>query len=275
MDGSGQRTGVETYLLGLLGRSEKLSHYAQARGWGYVLTWAHRIAGLALVLYVMFHIYTLSGLREPAAFASKMKFFDNFLFSFLEWALAVPVIFHGLNGTRLVLYEVFRVRQDTVMIRWVFILSGIYLTSLALFMLMGNQDVSAGFFWLLVVIACAIAATIVYQRIWHTRNSTLWKLQRVSAAMLLPLVSGHMFFMHLNSRIGHDVNVILERISSPGMKLVDIAFVITVLFHAGFGLATIAGDYVEDKLLRKGVTFVISFVLAVFAYAGIKLVLTI
>jgi len=211
MDESGQRNSVETYLLGLLLRSGKVSYCVQSRGWGYVLTWAHRIAGLLLVLYMLFHVYTLSALREPAEFASKMAFFSNFLFSFLEWTLAIPVIFHGLNGTRLILYEAFRVRQDAVMIRWVFVLSGIYVLTLALFMLMGNQEVSAGLFWLMVVIAAGILSTIVYRRLWHTKNSLLWKLQRVSGAMLLPLASGHMLFMHLNYRTGHDVNVILER----------------------------------------------------------------
>ena len=274
MDESGQRNSVETYLLGLLARSGKLSYVAQSRGWGYVLTWAHRIAGLALVLYMLFHVYTLSALREPAEFASKMAFFNNFLFSFLEWTLAIPVIFHGLNGTRLILYEAFRVRQDDVMIRWVFVLSGIYVLALALFMLMGNQEVSAGLFWLMVVIAAGILSTIVYRRLWHTKNSLLWKLQRVSGAMLFPLASGHMLFMHLNYRVGHDANVILERISSPGMKVLDLAFVMAVFFHAGFGLSTIIGDCVEDRLMRRGLTFLISFALAAFAYSGAKLVLT-
>jgi succinate dehydrogenase / fumarate reductase cytochrome b subunit len=274
MDESGQRNSVETYLLGLLARSEKLSYFVQSRGWGYVLTWAHRIAGLALVLYLLFHVYTLSALREPAEFASKMAFLNNFLFSFLEWTLAIPVIFHGLNGTRLILYEAFRVRQDDVMIRWVFVLSGIYVLTLALFMLMGNQEVSAGLFWLVVVIAAGLLSSIVYQRLWPTKNSLLWKLQRVSGAMLLPLASGHMLFMHLNYRVGHDATVILERIASPGMKIVDLAFVIAVFFHAGFGLSTIIGDHVEDRRMRRALIFLTSFVLAAFAYSGAKLVLT-
>jgi succinate dehydrogenase hydrophobic membrane anchor protein len=228
-----------------------------------------------LVLYMLFHVYTLSALHDPAAFASKMKFFHNFLFSFFEWALAVPVIFHALNGTRLILYEGFRIRQDAVMIRWVFVLSSIYVLALALFMMMGNQEVSAGFFWLTVAIASAISSMLVYRRLWHTQNSLLWKLQRVSGAVLLPLVAGHMFFMHLNYNAGHDVNTILARISAPGMKALDVAFVASVFFHAGFGVSTIIGDYVEDKLIRNGLTLVVSFVLGVFAYGGAKIILTV
>jgi succinate dehydrogenase cytochrome b556 subunit/succinate dehydrogenase hydrophobic membrane anchor protein len=266
---------IESYLLGFLERSEKLSYYAQSRGWGFVMTWAHRIAGLMLVLYMLFHIFTLSALYDPAAFASKMKLFDNFIFSFLEWALAVPVIFHALNGTRLILYEAFRVRQDAVMIRWVFVLTSIYILTLALFMLMGNQEVSAGFFWIVAAIASAILSTVLYKKLWRTHNAVLWKLQRMSGAFLLPLVSGHMFFMHLNYKAGHDVDTILARISAPGMKALDIAFVSFVFFHAGFGLHTVVGDYVEDRLIRGGLTVLMSFILGVFAYAGIKIILSV
>jgi succinate dehydrogenase / fumarate reductase cytochrome b subunit len=275
MDTSAQRSAVEAYLIGILERSERLSYYARSRGWGFIMTWAHRIAGLILVLYMLFHIFTLSALYEPTVFASKMKFVHNFVFSFLEWALGVPVIFHGLNGARLILYEAFSTRKDAIMIRWVFVLGAIYVLTLALFMLMGNQEVSAGFFWLAVAIASAISSTIVYKRLWHTQNGTLWKLQRVSGALLLPLVSGHMFFMHLNYQVGHNVDTILARISSPGIKALDVAFITLVFFHAAFGLYTIVGDYVEDKRIRSGLAVLISFILGVFAYAGAKIVLSI
>jgi succinate dehydrogenase hydrophobic anchor subunit len=275
MDTSAERTGLEAYLVRLLERSERLSYYAASRGWGFIMTWTHRIAGLILVLYMLFHIYTLSALYEPAAFASKMKFVDNFIFSFFEWALSVPVIFHALNGARLILYEAFRIRSDPIMIRWVFLLSAIYVLTLSLFMLMGNQEVSPGFFWLIVAIGGVISSMIVYKRLWHTQNGILWKLQRVSGALLLPLVSGHMFFMHLNNRVGHGVDTILARISAPGVKALDVAFVSLVFFHAGFGLYTIVGDYVEDSRIRKGLTVLMSFILGVFAYAGAKIVLSI
>lgn len=275
MNASAQKNMIEAYLFGILERSERLSYYARSRGWGFIMTWAHRIAGLTLVLYILFHVYTLSALRDAAAFASKMRFVDNFVFSFLEWALTVPVIFHALNGTRLILYEAFRIRDDAVMIRWVFVLSGIYILALALFMLMGNQEVSAGFFWLMAAIASGISSTIVYKKLWNTRNATLWKLQRISGAFLLPLVSGHMFFMHLNYKVGHDVETILARVAAPGIRFLDMAFVSLVFFHAGFGLYTVITDYMEETLIRKGLTVLMTFILAIFAYAGIKLILSI
>ncbi len=81
--------------------------------------------------------------------------------------------------------------------------------------------------------------------------------------------------MHLNYQVGHDVETILARMSGMGIKFVDFVFVVTVFFHAGFGLCTIIGDYVEDSRLRVGLSVFASFVMAVFAYAGAKLVFSI
>ncbi len=270
-----QDTDVKAQLVQMMERSQTVSYTTRSRGWGFVMTWAHRVAGLTLVVYMFFHIFTLSGLHEPARFASEMKFFHNVVFSVLEWALAFPVIFHGLNGTRLILYEIFRARNDGLMIRWVFLLSALYVLTLGLFMVKGDQQVSAGFFWLIVAMASTIAGVIVYRRLWHTQNATLWKLQRVSGALLFPMVSGHMFFMHLNYQAGHDLETILARMSGMGMKLVDLVLVVSVFFHAGFGLYTIIGDYVEDPRLKAGLSVLTSFVMAILAFAGAKLVFSI
>jgi succinate dehydrogenase hydrophobic anchor subunit len=269
------RADFEGYLIGILNRSQKLAYYGASRGWGFVLTWAHRVAGLMLVLYLFFHIFTLSGLYDRDAFGMKMAFFDNFFFGFLEWVLAFPVIFHALNGSRLILYEIFRVRKDHVLIRWVFVLSSLYVLVLGLFMMMGNQQVSLGVFWLSVTIMGCLAVVIVFNKLRRTHNTLFWKFQRITGAFLLPMVTGHMFFMHLNFRVGHEVDVILARMSNMGIKTLDFLFVVTVFFHAGFGVATIISDHVDDRRIRTGLTFASGFIMAVFAYTGIKLICTI
>jgi succinate dehydrogenase / fumarate reductase cytochrome b subunit len=106
-----------------------VSFYAKTRGWLFVIAWTHRISGLLMVLYIGIHIYTLSFLATPDAYDTKMKLFSFFPFSFLEWLLAAPVIFHALNGGRLILYEIFGIRNDESMIRWVLGLSAIYFAS--------------------------------------------------------------------------------------------------------------------------------------------------
>ena len=103
---------LEQLILSGLDNVPIVSFYAQTRGWPFVITWIHRISGMLMVIYIWLHIYTLSFLAEPDAYDSKMKLFGSFAFSFLEWLLAVPVIFHALNGGRLIMYEIFGSRND-------------------------------------------------------------------------------------------------------------------------------------------------------------------
>jgi succinate dehydrogenase hydrophobic anchor subunit len=274
MDEGAQHRGFETYLGKAAALRQDLSRCVAARGWGFVMTWAHRISGVAVVGFMFFHIFTLSGLYTPTKFAAKMAFLQNGFFATLEWALAIPVIFHAFNGARLILYELFRTRDDRRMIRWVIGLSLFYVLSLGVFMIMNNQQVSAGFFWFVVVVVALLSASVVSRRLSDTKNDGLWKLQRISGAFLLPMVSGHFFFMHLTYQVGHDVNTILARVSHGGIKLMDSAFVLLVFFHAGFGLSTIIGDYTEDRHVRTTLRLAVVAVMSIFGYAGAKLVIS-
>lgn len=91
---------LESSVLGFLDRIPVVSFYAKTRGWPYVIAWCHRIAGFILVAYMWFHTYTLLSLSSPPLYDATMKVYGSFLFTLLEWALAIPVIFHALNGGR-------------------------------------------------------------------------------------------------------------------------------------------------------------------------------
>ncbi|HUU50581.1 MAG TPA: hypothetical protein VMW81_06460, partial [Nitrospinota bacterium] len=160
------RTDVEASILGYLNRIPFISFYANTRGWKFVLSWSHRIAGLVLVLYLLFHIYTLSLLSSPSLFTAKMAFYDNFFFKFLEWLLTVPLIFHALNGARLILYESFGQRNNQRMIRWSFSLGLIYVVLLGFFMVLENQNAPILFFWLNTFIISIVFCYYLYQKIW-------------------------------------------------------------------------------------------------------------
>ncbi len=66
----------------------------------------HRISGIALIGYLFLHIYSLSSLSQGrAAFEAKMQSFSTPFFMFLEWLLFAFVLFHSLNGVRIVLVD--------------------------------------------------------------------------------------------------------------------------------------------------------------------------
>ncbi len=66
----------------------------------------HRVTGLGLTAYIYVHIYALTSLTHGAkAFDDEMKLFQTPVFHFLEWALFSLVVYHSLNGVRIVLVD--------------------------------------------------------------------------------------------------------------------------------------------------------------------------
>lgn len=65
----------------------------------------HRITGLALVLYLILHVWGLKSLSDPEAFNNFIAHYHSPLVKFLEFLLLGAVIYHGLNGLRIVLID--------------------------------------------------------------------------------------------------------------------------------------------------------------------------
>jgi succinate dehydrogenase / fumarate reductase cytochrome b subunit len=252
-----------------------VSFYAQTRGWPFVIAWLHRISGILMVLYIWFHIYTLSFLATPDAYDAQMKLFGSFPFSLLEWLLAAPIIFHALNGGRLILYEIFGSRNDESMIRWVLGLSATYFLLLGLLMVMGDQTVSPIFFWLIMFMIGILPSYLVAAKIRNIAGSITWKLQRISGAYLIVMIPAHLLFMHLQPAVGHDAGVVIARMQNIFIKFIDLTLVVGGLYHAGYGLTAIIRDYLKSGLLQTGSTFLIVFIMAVVGWISIKLTLMI
>jgi succinate dehydrogenase hydrophobic anchor subunit len=272
MESAVKITRTESYIISLAQKTPILSYYASSRGWSFLISWGHRLAGLTLVGYMFAHIYTLSLLFCPATFDADMRFLDHFVFSFLEWCVAIPVIFHSLNGGRLILYELFHVRAEETVLRFMVMLGLVYVFIVGFFFIEETQQVSAGLFWSITVAVSLIAFLIVLFKIWMTGNSILWKLQRITGSFMFPMLIGHMLFMHMNYLAGHDSKTILLRMQSPFIKGMDSVFIIFLLFHAGYGLFSIIADYMKPGPVLKSLTLLVIIAMALSAYFGIRLI---
>lgn len=267
------RRSVEHHVLPAIEKLPLVGNYAQTRGWPFVVAWAHRIAGMLLTLYALLHIYSLSFLTTPDIFDAKMRIYEIFPFSFLAWLLAIPVIFHALNGGRLIAYEIFGVRSDRLMLGWVAALTTIYVVLQALFMILGTQSVTPLFFWLTVLVISLCLVVLVATKIWQANGGITWKWQRICGAYLFVMIPAHLVFMHLQPSVGHDAGVVIARMQNIFIKLVDTTLVLSVLYHAGYGLISITRDYISSRLIQKILTFLIILVMAVFGWIGIKIII--
>ena len=264
---------LENSILNFLDRIPILSFYAKTRGWPYVIAWCHRIAGLILVSYLWLHIYRLCYLSSPNLYDATMKTYGFFFSAILGFALAIPLIFHALNGGRLILYENFGKRDDEAMIRWVFGLSVLYLGILGLILLMGNQSISPFLFWL---ISVTIALILGYEVTTHIRNrshSFYWKLQRMTGGFLLVMVPAYFLFMHLNPFPGMEADRVIIWTEIRLVGAVRLVLLMAALYHGGYGIWSIVSDYLSSRILRIGFAFLVTLVMLLFAWMCVKLTL--
>ena len=260
-------------IFGILNRIPYVAFYARTRGWEFMLSWGHRITGLLLSLYLWFHLITLSALSIPGEYDAKMALFSSPLIVFLEWLLAIPVIFHAVNGGRLMLFEFFGYRDDTAMIRWLFAVSAAYVCLLAVFMFLGNQSVSPIFFWLTVFLIAVICGYAFLARIWRLGHSPFWKFQRISGVFLLVMIPAHFLFMHLNPAVGKESAVIIARMQNFFVKMVDLAMVLAVVYHSGYGLFSVGKDYIVSRPLQILMTVLVVVVMVASAWIGLKIII--
>jgi len=268
-----ERRGLSVALLQVLERLPILSCYAKTHGWNYVVSWLHRLTGIGLVVYLGIHLYTLSSLSTPSVYDAKMRIMYLPIVVFLAWASSLMVAFHALNGGRLILYESFGNRNDETMIRWTFGLTVSYALLLGILMLMNNQNVSAVFFWLLTFFAGLATAYAVASRIWNTKHSAWWKLQRISGAFLVIAIPAHLVFSHLNPGMAQEAQAVIARMQNLFIRFVDLVLAAAALYHTGYGLYSIATDYVSAGAVRTALAVLIAVVVAVFGFLALKLTL--
>lgn len=82
---------------------ENLSYKKDSGSWAWIF---HRVTGIALIGYLFLHVYSLSTLTQGrAVFEAKMQSFLAPPFLVMEWFLFIIVLFHSLNGVRIVLVD--------------------------------------------------------------------------------------------------------------------------------------------------------------------------
>jgi succinate dehydrogenase hydrophobic anchor subunit len=106
-------------------------------------------------------------------------------------------------------------------------------------------------------------------------HSLFWKFQRASGAFLLVMIPAHFLFMHLNPEVGKDSAVIIARMQSVFIKMVDLALVMAVVYHGGYGLFSVGKDYIVSRPLQILMTVVVAGVMMLSAGIGLKIIITV
>jgi succinate dehydrogenase/fumarate reductase cytochrome b subunit len=239
-------------------------------GIGYLYAWLHRLAGVGLLLFLWAHIYALSLLVEPDKFDLKVEWLNRLGLYYLEWLIALPLIFHTINGGRLILYEVFDNRRDDLMAKWVAGITIIYTLILLLVMYVANISTTPSI-WVIAWLFGLGMAAIVIIGTSASKIGMPWKLQRISGGILLLMLPVHMVLMHADPMAGHDAGTIVERLQSDILiKVADVIMVVSALYHGAYGLMSIAKDYLTSITLIQSLLVLIGMVSVIFGWLGIK-----
>ncbi len=71
-----------------------------------------RITGVALALYLFLHMWVIGSINQgAAAFDARLAMVQSPLFKFLEIALLAAVVYHGIDGIRLLVVHYFNVAE--------------------------------------------------------------------------------------------------------------------------------------------------------------------
>ena len=107
------------------------------------------------------------------------------------------------------------------------------------------------------------------------RSALVWYTQRVTGALLVPLLVAHFWVEHFMSKtllrgdLSYDV--ILSRISNPLWQGIDIGFLIVALIHGLIGIRNIVLDYSWVRpIAARAITLVLVVLGGVWAWWGIN-----
>ena len=140
-------------------------------------------------------------------------------------------------------------------------------------MLMGNQSVSPFFFWLIISVTALIAGYGVIIKIWNTGHSVFWKFQRISGAFLLVMVPAYILFIHLNPSPETGVNMVITGIQKIFIKVAYLILLVSGLFHGGYGIWSVASDYLYSRIFRIGLACLVILVMLISCWIGIRVTL--
>ena len=90
--------------------------------WAFV---GHRVSGFLVFFFLLLHIVDVSLVRWPATYNEVHELYGNILLRIFECGLLFALLFHSLNGLRIVMVDFFpgAVRRERLLTTWVVVLT--------------------------------------------------------------------------------------------------------------------------------------------------------
>ncbi len=260
---------------------------------GHLSYIGHRLAGLGTLLFLAVHILDTSTVYFfPSLYQHAIELYRSVPFMLGEIVLVAAIIYHGINGLKIILNDTFpqwwtksderrsfwRVAVLTVLL-WIFpaYLMGksLYENSICRCPPEGAIDVAArtnasliaipvvfGVVLGVLAIGASVPAITSASRRTFSRPKTMetyaWLFMRWSGGLLIPLAWGHVLIQDVVIGV-HAINIdyVAMRWATLGWRVYDIALLGFAFAHGMNGLRGIAEDYIHHPGWLKAAKFLI------------------
>lgn len=188
----------------------------------------HRVIGVAIFGFLIVHVLDTALLRvSPDTYNRVVEIYKNPVVAVLEALLALGLLFHALNGIRIIAGDV----------------------------VMRGREAERAPRWL------APNSRITRRRSGRV-DTYAWSFVRVSGLLLVILALGHLIVALLLGDHVQQVNFsfVAGRWANPWWRVWDFALLWLAVLHGGHGLRTVIGDYTRNPRTRQALTAVLLLV---------------
>jgi succinate dehydrogenase hydrophobic anchor subunit len=92
---------------------------------------------------------------------------------------------------------------------------------------------------------------------------------------LFTAVPAYLLFSYLNPVLADRAGTGFVRLQEGFLRVVSLSLAVCALYHAGYGLFSIAADYTSSTTVRTGITVIIVAVFAVLAVLAFRLIFSV
>ncbi len=106
---------------------------------GYVAWLLNRLTGILIIFYLILHVWVTHHLAHgPEKYGQVMRFLANPFFTLLEIGLVGVVLYHAMNGIRILLVDFGKAALAQQRTFWVLMIVGVALFIFSVWQMVGN-----------------------------------------------------------------------------------------------------------------------------------------
>lgn len=244
----------------------------------------HRVSGVAVILFLFVHLVeNFFLLMGEAAYNRAIGIYDVWYFRLGEFALVAAVVYHALNGTRIVVVDFWQksTRYQKPMWYAVMALSALILLPVAKIMLLDyphwpwSGTAAAAIASAVPLGGMALVSTSYVSGRARPMGGAqgelrLWYFMRVSGLLLIFLTLFHLWLNHIHTEVGElSYALVIERLTKfPILRVLDFLLLALGLGHGVNGLKNVIDDRVHAPGQRAFWLSLLFVTFAVFLAAG-------